>query len=375
MKQHFDIAIVGGGIAGVTLAHRLIGQRSVLLLEMEEALGQHATNRNASSYNENYGPPLVCDLTRLSKPFYASYYGRSFLRDRGMLLLADAAQEQDLTDRIEMANQRGSTIARVELSRAREIFPHLAPEVQFAAWDSSHHDIQSIEFFAHSLDCLQQSDTVLRTTERVEGLDRRDRWQITTDKGTYTADVLVNAAGAWAGPVGQMAGGSPIEFTPLRRSFFVFRPANHEGFEGLPMFRDARESYYARPDGDAIFASPADVQEMTPQDVGGDDAEIDRAIDCLQRQTGLRVGEMRRRGGGFRTFTPDRSPVVGSDPAQPGLFWLAGQGGYGVKVAPALAELASRLLCGDRFEQPDDPFKPLIDALSPARFTTVPEAR
>jgi len=42
---------------------------------------------------------------------------------------------------------------------------------------------------------------------------------------------------------------------------------------------------------------------------------------------------------GLRTFAADRTPVVGFDPDMPHFYWLAGQGGYGIQTAPALAQL------------------------------------
>ena len=63
---------------------------------------------------------------------------------------------------------------------------------------------------------------------------------------------------------------------------------------------------------------------------------------------------------GLRTFASDRVPVLGEDPAAPGFWWLAGQGGAGIKTAPAMAELL-------RAAMNHQPF-PEEDALSPARF-------
>ncbi|HET9428254.1 MAG TPA: FAD-dependent oxidoreductase, partial [Allosphingosinicella sp.] len=47
---------------------------------------------------------------------------------------------------------------------------------------------------------------------------------------------------------------------------------------------------------------------------------------------------------GLRTFTGDRVPVVGFAPDSPGFFWLAGQGGFGLQTAPALAEAVEAMV-------------------------------
>jgi D-arginine dehydrogenase len=68
----------------------------------------------------------------------------------------------------------------------------------------------------------------------------------------------------------------------------------------------------------------------------------------------------------LRSFAPDRTPVVGFDPAAEGFFWLAGQGGYGIQTAPAMSRLAAALILRAPGEQPVD--AATVAALSPARF-------
>ena len=67
---------------------------------------------------------------------------------------------------------------------------------------------------------------------------------------------------------------------------------------------------------------------------------------------------------GLHTFAPDRALVIGPDPAAAGLFWLAGQGGYGFQTSLGAAALLADLVAG---RAPDlDPA--VVAALSPARF-------
>ena len=66
----------------------------------------------------------------------------------------------------------------------------------------------------------------------------------------------------------------------------------------------------------------------------------------IEAATELRVRGVRRTWAGLRTFAPDGVPVAGFDPDHPGFFWLAGQGGYGIKTAPALGQLTAALVTG-----------------------------
>jgi len=85
----------------------------------------------------------------------------------------------------------------------------------------------------------------------------------------------------------------------------------------------------------------------------------------VEKATTLTFPRIRKRWAGLRSFAPDRSPVIGFDSAQPGFFWLAGQGGYGIQTAPAAARLAAALLRKDDLSEFGDVS---IANLSPARF-------
>ena len=68
--ESFDIAIIGAGIAGASLAYRLADRRNVVVLERESQPGYHSTGRSAAMFMKSYGPPGVRALTRASREFY-----------------------------------------------------------------------------------------------------------------------------------------------------------------------------------------------------------------------------------------------------------------------------------------------------------------
>jgi D-arginine dehydrogenase len=98
-----------------------------------------------------------------------------------------------------------------------------------------------------------------------------------------------------------------------------------------------------------------------------EEADVARAIERVNLATTLGIRSVVTTWAGLRTFAIDRVPVMGYDPDVPGLFWLAGQGGYGIQTAPALARLAAVILRGDVSPSAEAPgVDP--EALSPARF-------
>jgi len=85
----FDFAIIGGGIAGASLAYRLAGEASVVVLERESQPGYHATGRSAAMFMEAYGTAQIQALTRASRAFYeqppAGFTEHALLVPRGRL--------------------------------------------------------------------------------------------------------------------------------------------------------------------------------------------------------------------------------------------------------------------------------------------------
>ena len=98
---------------------------------------------------------------------------------------------------------------------------------------------------------------------------------------------------------------------------------------------------------------------------------VDKIVAGVQRfeqATGMDIRRVCAHWAGLRTFAPDRLPVVGFDPRTEGYFWLAGQGGFGVQSAPALARLATLLITGATPGGDFETVRQYIGALAPERL-------
>jgi D-arginine dehydrogenase len=82
------------------------------------------------------------------------------------------------------------------------------------------------------------------------------------------------------------------------------------------------------------------------------------------------VRRVRHSWAGLRTFAPDREPVIGYDTTVPGLFWCAGQGGYGIQSSPACAQLAAAVARGEAVPASIAAGGVTAEAVSPARFSS-----
>jgi D-arginine dehydrogenase len=118
------------------------------------------------------------------------------------------------------------------------------------------------------------------------------------------------------------------------------------------LINDIAEQFYFKPDAGQLFVSPADASPSAAVDAHAEDLDVAAGVERLERATTLDVRHVSRSWAGLRTFASDALPVVGPDGTAEGFFWLAGQGGYGIKTAPSLSRVCACLIRGN--ELPDD---------------------
>ena len=171
-------------------------------------------------------------------------------------------------------------------------------------------------------------------------------WRITTQAGhTYLAANIVNAAGAWADQIAEMAGVDPIGIEPNRRTVAQLRVAPNAP-DDLPLILDISGSFYFKPDNGRLCLSPHDETPSPPCDAAPEEMDVARAIDRFECPPKWRIEAVERRWAGLRSFSPDRLPVYGAEPEGPCFMWCAGQGGFGIQTAPAAARLGAQIILG-----------------------------
>ncbi|MEG3087272.1 NAD(P)/FAD-dependent oxidoreductase [Sphingomonas sp. PB4P5] len=358
----YDIAIIGAGIAGAGLAAAIgelsAGRVSVLLLESETTPGYHATGRSAAFWSESYGGPGVQPLTTASGP---ALQEGGFLEPLGSLHIGRAADATKIDAFLEQFAGSGVALTRVD---PRPLVPGLHADWELGVMEASSAYIDVAALHADCLARARRSGTSLVTAAPLRAADRG--WRLKTKAGVFEADVLVNAAGAWADAVAVLAGIAPLGIQPYRRTMVQVRtdpptPAT------LPHVSDISGDFYFKPEGDGrLWLSPHDETPVDPHDVQPEELDVAIAIDRFERAGAWRAAAVERRWAGLRSFAPDRLPVYGFEPGRADFFWCAGQGGFGIQTAPAGAALAAGLLLGVAPE----PFVAAIDpaVYAPGRF-------
>ena len=361
-----DIAVVGGGIAGASVAHELAATRSVVLLEAEPEPGRHSTARSAATWIPGHGVATVRALITASGPRFALLAAEldtpPLLAPRAVLLVAtddegEAALHQQLAER---AGEPDGAVP-IDPGEACRRCPALR-DVRAAAVVETSADVDVDALHRAYLRGLRHRGGTVRTRARVVALHRDGAgWAVRLADGTVVhAGEVVDAAGAWADVVADAAGVPRIGLTPLRRTIAVARvpdPARLQPPDDrlLPMAVEAADRWYFKADGPNLLVSPADETPAEPGDARPDELDVALALERVEEVTGLGLRSVVTSWAGLRSFVPDRRPVVGAWPDHPGFWFVAGQGGSGIETAPALSALAAAVITGGTSDVPVDP--------------------
>jgi D-arginine dehydrogenase len=365
-----DFIVIGAGIAGASAAAELAAHGSVQLLEMESQPGYHTTGRSAAFFAASYGNRVVRGLTALSESFLYrppdGFAEVELIRPRDCMFFGRPDQQASL----QAMQEDNPQLAFRNEDEVRARVPLFKPGYLLGALHESRGgDLDVDALLQGFLRLLRRRGGTIRNAHEVTGMQwASGNWRVTAAGETFAAPVVVNASGAWADPVAELAGLGRLGFQPLLRSAMLIDPPDGMDIGSWPQMIDVDDDFYFKPDAGRILLSPADETPSAPCDAQADELELAVGVDRLEQATGLDIRRVSRRWGGLRTFAPDRTFVAGFDPRCRGFFWLAGQGGYGIQSAPSLAQLTAALITGST---PDAGFQGVLDyteAVAPDRL-------
>lgn len=371
-QSNFDCIIIGCGIAGASLAYFLSerGMTDILILEREEQPGYHATGRAAGVLAELDPIPSVSQLKILSAPFLRNppngFSENPILRQSGILILSKGELWEALQQLVPVLREEGVVVEMLSQEEVIAKIPVVLPENFDGALlftQDGHLDVHELlwSYLRHA----RRRGTKLCCNEEVEGIkvDHDKCSGVITSAGEYQSRWIVNASGAWAGNIRKLAGLSPVQLTPYRRTIITFAAPEGLDVKDWPLTADDGHGLYFSPESSGLLASPMDEEPMEPCDARPDDLVVAQTIELLKQLTPRLVPQsIQRKWAGLRTFAPDHAMVIGEDPLLKGFFWLSGQGGAGIETSPAVGQIASDLILDGRTNILD------IQPISPERF-------
>jgi D-arginine dehydrogenase len=352
-----DVCIVGGGMAGASVAFHLAPHARVTLLEREPHVAYHSTGRSAALYAPNYCSELVRRLTLAGRSFLAApptgFAAVPLLHERGFLLIGKNSQLAACEKYEIEALAAGLETKRLTSQEARELVPVLRAEsCDWALRDPNVWDLDVDALLQGFLRGARAHGATVHTTREAAAIARDGTaWRITGPGYELRADVVVNAAGAWADEFAVRAGIAPLGLVPHRRTAFIFDPPARTAIAQWPMVTDADEQFYFKPDAGRLLGSLAEEVPSPPVDAQPEDLDVAVAVDRIEQVIDYSVTRVIRSWTGLRVFAPDREPVSGFEPGESGYYWHAGLGGYGIQTAPALGAYAAATITGRKLPQ------------------------
>jgi len=351
-----EVVIIGGGIVGSSIAYHLTaaGCKDVLVIERETAQGKGSTGKSMGGVRAQFSTPVNIQMSLYSIPFYATFDERlgypAGYRPQGYLFCA--TNEKHLAYlRTNYEKQVAMGLKDVRLISATEIrdmFPQLrSDDIVGGSFCSTDGFVDPYSAMIGFMNRAADRGAKLWKYTLVTGI-QRDIDGITaveTSRGRVSTRKVVNAAGAWAKPVAEMAGVDlPVE--PLRRMLVPTEPFDQFPHTA-PMIIDMSTGFHFRPEALGFLLAWNDPEETPGYKTDFDPAFIEkiltRAADRVPLFENLAVNP-KRAWAGLYEMTPDHHPILGEVPGVPGFFLANGFSGHGVMHAPATGKILSDLI-------------------------------
>jgi D-arginine dehydrogenase len=371
-RDAYEAVVVGCGIAGASAAFFLTerGMKDILIVEKEEQPGYHSTGRAAAVLVELDLVPSVLQLIVMGARFLrnppAGFSEHPLLRPSGILITFQGPLWGAVRQMAPQMRKMGVTVDILTPQEAVGRVPVLCAENLDGAVslpEDGKIDVNELlwSYLRHAKRC----GASLHCGEEVTGI-RIDQGRcsgVVTSHGQYKARWVINAAGAWAQKIRELAGPSPLQVTPYRRTIITFAAPEELNVTGWPLTADLTRELYFAPESAGLLASPMDQEPLEPCDARPEEMAVARTMERLKRVAPKLVPRsILRSWAGLRTFALDQAMIIGEDPQIEGFFWLAGQGGSGIESSPAVGRIGADLVLDGKTDLFD------VRAVSPARF-------
>lgn len=373
-----DVLVCGGGIVGLAAAYRLADRSVDVTLCERGSLGGGSTARAAGGIRSQFSTRINVELSLASKPVWNAFEERFGvdigLRKNGYLFLTRTdTTAARFRENVSMQQDLGAATELLTPTEAVDHCPGIDPESFVAATYNPDDGVADPNLAVQGYaDAAREAGVDIRTKTAVTDIYRDGKRVVGVDVSAEGAtdreavDYVVNAAGAWATQLGDLAG-VELPIAPRRRQIAVVEPSMPVP-ESAPLTINLDTGSYFRPERDGIALVGghfSDVDPDTDPDSYDEGMDIDwaaKAVEQAGTYTGYFGSETRIRRGwaGLYAVTPDHHPVV--EQSLPGLVTAAGFSGHGFQHAPATGQIVADLILDGETDITD------VSALNRERF-------
>ena len=371
MTKNFDAIVIGAGVTGISTAFHL-AQRGLktVILERKE-IGYGATGKSSGLVRMHYDLEVESRLAWESFQYFRNWServgGECGFRRTGFLHIETADHEVQLRKNVEMHQKIGIPANVISGGDVKKLAPHFkTDDIAFAAYEpeSGYADpmltANSLLTAAKDHGAIYVQDCEVSGTQtaggKVTGLQ--------TSRGNFSAPIIINAAGAWAGKVSELFGVSIPLGTWTHDVVHIRRPAQIA--DHLTVIDNSLNMYFRPDSGNLTLVALEDdsrLDEPAEEDLGYVAKDfVERAIDRIcKRIPEMEQGSLHSSHVGRDGLTPDQRAIIGAAGPQ-GYFLATGFSGTGFKLSPAVGLCMSELIVDGRSKTVD------ISGFDPMRF-------
>jgi sarcosine oxidase subunit beta len=372
MKKTYDAIIIGGGIHGVSTAFHLAKRGIKSLVIEKETLASQATGRSSGLVRMHYDLEPESRLAWESFQYFYNWGEKvggdcGFTRT-GFIQIVRPKFVEQLKANVEMHQRIGIPSLLVTAGDIKRIAPHfVTDDIEFAAYEpeSGHADPSAATFTLMDAARNQGAELIQGCTVISLEINSGKITGAATSQGDFSAPIVVNTAGAWAGEVAKMVGiDLPIN-TWRHDVIFVNRPVEM-GPSHPTVIDDINEMYFRPETGGMTLVGLEDNNPLGESPEGYTDRAqpgfVERAVERIcQRIPLMEKGTLHSDHGGYDGITPDQRAVLGQIGPE-GFYLQCGFSGTGFKIAPAVGACMAELILDGGAKTVD------ITPFSPQRF-------
>ncbi len=365
-----DIVVIGGGVMGASTAYHLAaaGAGKVVLLEKEPYFGQGATGRCAGGVRYQFATEINVQLSIASLAMLESFEQDTsqdpLYRKCGYLfVLTQEAMVAKFKGNVAMQNRLG---VETQWLDAEDVKSHL-PMMRFedALAGTFHPDDGLADPNSVVMGYIQRARQLgVTALEEVSVLDIETAGnqvqRVVTNSGSIATQVVVDAAGPWAGLIGRMVG-LELPITPIRRQMLTTTPLPNLS-ANFPFVIDFAQSLYFHREGTGVLTGMSN-----PDEKPGFDQSIDGEWELVAMQAAAERMPMLETAGrqtgwaGLYEVTPDAHPIFGETPID-GFYLVGGFSGHGFMHGPIAGKIMTEIILDGKSQTVD------VSSLDLARF-------
>lgn len=359
-----SVVIVGGGVIGASIAYHLTGRDAdvdVTLIERSHA-GSGSTGKAAGFIREGqFSNPIDVQMRMGLLDFYADLLKDDAFVQCGYLVLGEEEDVDTYRQIPETAGSHGvEGVETLEIDDVTDLIPDLTvSDVAIATFEAGGGYVDTYELNRGLLRVAQQQGTRVVNGASVTDIttDRGAVSGVKTSAGDFAADVVVNAAGPWAGEIAAMVDLEiPVKTTSLPLAIVDSVSFPYE----IPIVMDIPNGFYMRPTNEpnrmVVGYLPDGVYDYESLDITDPDAVptaagldwISNVTKCaIHRFPPLEAASIGQTWTGPLTITPDAHPILGPVPNPEGFILANGMSGEGLQLAPNVGDLIADLITGE----------------------------